>query len=597
MWRRTIFVLCHAVLKAPVGASNITRDGVASGLGEECSKYLWKKGFPNADALAGTLHRCAPNPEKQGLYAPNPNPKIPGASDTTGMACQYGNPWMTDGSACCGLRPHFNWIVSTSEQPPNSGTGQFCQHLPSCVLSGSPKINYVAAYQFDGKNFVLMDESSVGDLSGAGIAGNWQQKTGWERAKDQWHWQGGDWTTKYAAWARGKGPDGPRGVTPPAGMWVLSADNFYYGAFYFLSQLNLNLAGQGAPGGETCWAWELDSVEGSAGWAPGKNTPGNLNQLYSTNNAQASGCMPFSGMGSQANGFDHEFKFPDEFRSYCAQNPTSPGCQPWKDGADVAWSGGSGGTQRFENLWDEPYVFVVLVDAKGYWTYRWRPAALEGKTGWPGIEQYSAQRVLAPRPKPVQDPNGLRTDVRGDVVEAVMLQPSVPPEASCLRSSIEQVNWQFGSDALGSIAAQTGDNQPGRKFEGAQNWWSYFVDTQQYSNYPMSMAGLPRGDLPQQYNCNAPGTFSCQCSIGPSPPPPAPPGPGPSPPSPPDPKCKVGDTVRCPGDPQVNCAGQECCPDGSVCPSAPNGWVNCPTRHKTQDCTTARLDNTTILVV
>eukprot|EP00746_Dinoflagellata_sp_MGD_P122164 gnl/MRDRNA2_/MRDRNA2_57118_c0_seq1.p1 gnl/MRDRNA2_/MRDRNA2_57118_c0~~gnl/MRDRNA2_/MRDRNA2_57118_c0_seq1.p1 ORF type:complete len:585 (+),score=99.89 gnl/MRDRNA2_/MRDRNA2_57118_c0_seq1:248-1756(+) len=496
---------------------------------------------------------------------------------------------MTDDSACCGLRPHFNWIVSTCEQGDSSGTGQFCQHLPSCLLEGSPKINYVAAYQYDGANFHLMDESSVGDLSASGIAGNWHDKTGWEKLKSQWHWQGGDWTTKYAPWAKDDGPSGPRGVTPPAGMWVLSAENFYYAAFYMLTQLNLNLVGQGMPGGETCWAWELDPVEGSAGWAPGKNTPGNLNQLYSTNNAQASGCMPLPFMASQMNGFDHEFKFPEEFRDYCSKNPSTDGCQPWKDGSDVSWSGGAGGTQRFENLWDEPYVFVIVVDAKGYWSYRWRPAALGDKTGWPGIERYSAQRIVPARPQPVKDPAGLQTDVRGDVVEAVMLQPSVPPEASCLRSSIEEVNWEFGSNALGSIASEAGSNKPGGKFEGAQNWWSHFVDTQQYHDYPITISGVPTKSVAQQYSCNSPGTFSCQCQLGPSPPP------GPSPPAPPPPplpKCKVGDVVPCPGDPQVNCEGEECCPDGSVCPSAPNDWLTyCPTHHKEQDCTTAGLED------
>ena len=31
------------------------------------------------------------------------------------------------------------------------GTGQFCWNLPDCVLDGSPKINYVAAYQYNGE--------------------------------------------------------------------------------------------------------------------------------------------------------------------------------------------------------------------------------------------------------------------------------------------------------------------------------------------------------------------------------------------------------------------------------------------------------------
>ena len=38
----------------------------------------------------------------------------------------------------------------------------------------------------------------------------------------------------------------------------------------------------GLPTGTNCWMWELDPVEGTAGWEPGKPLPGNLNMAYST---------------------------------------------------------------------------------------------------------------------------------------------------------------------------------------------------------------------------------------------------------------------------------------------------------------------------
>merc|ERR1712187_526004 len=118
--------------------------------------------------------------------------------------------------------------------------------------------------------------------------------------------KGGDWTTKYAPWANGKdGAAGPRGVTPPAGMWVLSAENFYYGAFYMLPQLTLNLQGKGNPTGTNCWTWELDPVEGTIGWQPGKPAPGNLNNLYTTGIAQTSGCMPLPYTALQSQGLRH----------------------------------------------------------------------------------------------------------------------------------------------------------------------------------------------------------------------------------------------------------------------------------------------------
>ena len=105
-------------------------------------------------------------------------------------ACRYGNPqmWHHCGT-CCGLRPHFNWVVATCEAGPNNiqqsdesvlnSDELLKQHMlgcwvwlghessnisrgdpgplassagtwPQCVIDGSPKINYVAAYQFDG---------------------------------------------------------------------------------------------------------------------------------------------------------------------------------------------------------------------------------------------------------------------------------------------------------------------------------------------------------------------------------------------------------------------------------------------------------------
>jgi len=78
-------------------------------------------------------------------------------------------------------------------------------------------------------------------------------------------------------------------------------------------------------------------------------------------------------------------------------------------------------------------------------------------------------------------------------------------------------------------------------------------------------------------------------------PPPTPPVPTPTPvvptpyptPSPaptPAGACNVGDAVACPGHPETFCAGNQCCPDGSSCPSAENTFTGCPSG-KQQDCT------------
>lgn len=50
------------------------------------------------------------------------------------------------------------------------------------------------------------------------------------------------------------------------------------------------------------------------------------------------------------------------------------------------------------------------------------------------------------------------------------------------------------------------------------------------------------------------------------------------------PTCRVGAKVKCPGS-NAECFGKQCCPDGSICPSAPKGWKMCE-KPKKFDCTT-----------
>merc|ERR1711957_1033906 len=91
--------------------------------------------------------------------------------------------------------------------------------------------------------------------------------------------------------------------------------------------------------------------------------------------------------------------------------------------------------------------------------------------------------------------------------------------------------------------------------------------------------------------CPKPKEEDCTSGIPPAPTPPAPPSPtpsptpSPSPPAPPSPQgpCNVGDAVSCPGDSNGNCAGNQCCMDGSTCPSANNDFAGCS--GKTEDCT------------
>jgi len=72
----------------------------------------------------------------------------------------------------------------------------------------------------------------------------------------------------------------------------------------------------------------------------------------------------------------------------------------------------------------------------------------------------------------------------------------------------------------------------------------------------------------------------------PIPAPSPPPSPSPSPPAPSPPhsgSCAVNDFVACPT--SGNCGGNQCCPDGSACPSAENTFSGCE-KPKVFDCTT-----------
>lgn len=492
-------------------------------LSSECQRYLDVKGMGDVWQLKGHFDHysegnreypmpCQEDFYQQSLYMPNPAPYVPGSMDTSDLSCRYGNiaMWGGGGASCCGVKPHFNWVVGTCEA---GSSGQFCRNVPACATSSGVQINYVAAYQFDGAQWVMMDDSTAGNIEDWGVYGNHAEGTGWESAKNGFGWQGGDWNTKYAPWARGNGPEGPRGLTPPGALWILSAENFYYGAFYMLTQLTLNLAGKGMPTGTNCWTWELDPVEGAGGWNPSGPTPGNLNQLYATSNAQSSGCMPLAHSAKQTQANQESFSQPEIFRGYCAGNPNEPGCSPWQGGHNVQWSGGSSSTHRFENLWGQPYVFAVVIDADGYWTYRWIPEGDgDGTTGWPGVNRYSAQRTLPSNPRPVTNPAGLKTDVEGHVPEAVILQPSSNPSMACQRSSIEQINWEWGAGALGSMAFEMGENRRGGALEGAQNWWAHFANTGQYANYPISISGVPSSELSQGW-CKERGAWSCECHL------------------------------------------------------------------------------------
>ena len=151
------------------------------------------------------------------------------------------------------------------------------------------------------------------------------------------------------------------------------------------------------------------------------------------------------------------------------------------------------------------------MDRNGFWVYRWRPDDA-GATGWPGISQTHAARVLSSHPKKIVEASGLKTDVAGDTREAVILIPSLLPEAACTRSSPERVDFRWGAGALGSMSSEIKEKDGTSKFQGAQNWWAHFVDTHQLQDYPLSIAGVPAETDKSPSSCSKREGFGSTCS-------------------------------------------------------------------------------------
>lgn len=97
-------------------------------------------------------------------------------------------------------------------------------------------------------------------------------------------------------------------------------------------------------------------------------------------------------------------------------------------------------------------------------------------------------------------------------------------------------------------------------------------------------------DQSSTFQCNYADYKVTFCGDGP----PVPPSPTPTPPSPPSPPtpappapkppiCKPGQSVQCAAGGAAMCAGNSCCPDGSTCPSADEGFSGCP-KKKSSDC-------------
>jgi len=117
------------------------------------------------------------------------------------------------------------------------------------------------------------------------------------------------------------------------------------------------------------------------------------------------------------------------------------------------------------------------------------------------------------------------------------------------------------------------------------------IDSGVHVEYKRSMS-CPQPILEFPWRCEQRGGVSdpAACSAtspGPSPATTTSPAPRPSPS--PTPSCRVGESVVCPGSLR-HCAGNQCCPDGSTCPSASEEFSGCA-KGKTEDCTGATVNS------
>ena len=517
-------------------------------LSPACQAYLKAKHLDTPNDLKNMLTQlsfpCTVDDDALKLFAPDPKPNFHGVTDTTILQALFGNPGIFgtgqagEMNTCCGWRPHFNWVIATCE-PSGGGTGQFCGcpdgKLPTECLNNAAQLNYVAAYQYDGSQFQLMDDSTCGDISDNGVQGNYSKKEGFERHKKDFLWRGGDWTTKYAPWRRqDKEGKGPRGGTPPGMLFVVSAENFYYAAFYLLNQLGLNTepyqGDEKYKGLTNCWVWEDDPVEGSLGWIgcfkPDQShaAAGRINQLVNSNAAQTSGVMPIAMYTmSQVNNRPDLGYFPRLFSDYCANHPNAQGCDL---NQNIWWSGGAEGSTRFDQGWKQPYVFVHVIDTHGFWTYRFIPKE-DGSTPWSGINRYSAARTLARRPAKLTGDRAFVQPAPPDVPATVQLLPALQPDAACARSIPELPDWNFASNAYGSMLWELYGKEVPEDLRGAYNFWTYFDDTQQLQGYPASIMGGPKPPVPDTCQIIQ-NVHDCPCTGAPAPPPS--PSPSPAPP-------------------------------------------------------------------
>ncbi|CUG89091.1 Hypothetical protein, putative [Bodo saltans] len=444
------------------------------------------------------------------FLGPNPSATPYGGIDVSGLGCRA-----SVSEDCCGVVPRFNWVLAACHSDPAKRISMACNHTYG--NTSVAEIYYISAYQWnrDSNSWVMDPSSSFAAQTPGDVLDfetlNLTLMTPSDRQ---------DWDLKYGPTTANQGTSG---LGPPAMMFVLSAKQLNWIAFFALNQISSNRG----PGGErfpdNCWsssAGEFDFLEAPF-WA-GINLPSH--HLYATITSGTGRCLPVQKMVSSH--FNRECSDPHccqmcscplgyvcvgdprlvgyETMSCILANETiPPGMVAFEiDGDPTACGayfsavpGGSQSTSFFANETassTHEIIVVAVVDSDGVTVYRW-PSSDEssGNSVWPGIRKFGSDASVQRNSASSIQPSPPCSDV--DNVCSVHL-PSCDDD--CV---IDSAFGQFGSSQLsGSYSAECARD--------GLNWWTIFDSTEQTgsmrsSQLPM-FVHVPTTPIPPPFHCN-----------------------------------------------------------------------------------------------
>lgn len=420
--------------------------------------------------------------------APNPGATPYGGIDVSELGCKA---WVSE--SCCGYTPRFNWILSTCSPNPAERLSMACRH-PGANITAL-KLRYIAAYQWnadkeawikDPNSSTPVDKEGNLDLSGWRDGGNSDSRS--------------DWDIKYAPTTQRQGTNG---VGPPGYMFVLSAKQLAYAAFFALNQITLN---RGPGYQDNCWgssSGELDFLE--VPFWEGIEVP--INRWYVTTTADAGRCLPAQKNVPRFLNSRCSSPYCCEMCScpngtVCFGNTDNIGFQAMGcinaslpipngtvsfdvDGSNVtcghhfgAVAGGATSNAYFEQdplHGDVDVIYAIVVDHDGTFVYRWHDSQ---ENVWPGIGANGSLDVLRTR-----KPQGVRMETpcppmvsNNSGASTTVSAPCGIWEPSCVDDCpLVSAGGVFGpTQVSGAYAAESARD--------GLNWWNFFNSTQHASD-------------------------------------------------------------------------------------------------------------------